>query len=63
MSHKKLEIWSIQREVVIEIHKMTLNDLLSLKCLNKEVKYGDRLNQSNHILLKGTEGEDINRIY
>jgi len=27
MSYKKLEIWQIARECVIEIHKMTLNDL------------------------------------
>ena len=27
MSYKKLEIWSLARELVIDIHKMTLNDL------------------------------------
>ncbi len=27
MSYKKLEIWQIAREVVIEIHKMSLNKL------------------------------------
>lgn len=27
MSYKKLEIWSIARELVIDIHKMTLKDL------------------------------------
>ena len=27
MSYKKLEIWSLSREVVIEIHKMTLQNL------------------------------------
>lgn len=27
MSYKKLEIWQIAREAVIDIHKMTLNDL------------------------------------
>ncbi|MCD4736141.1 MAG: four helix bundle protein [Bacteroidales bacterium] len=27
MSYKKLDIWQMAREVVIKIHKMTLNDL------------------------------------
>jgi four helix bundle protein len=27
MSYKKLEIWQLSREVVIEIHRMTLDDL------------------------------------
>lgn len=27
MSYKKLEIWRIARELVIDIHKMTLNEL------------------------------------
>jgi four helix bundle protein len=27
MSYKKLEIWQLAREIVIEIHNITLNDL------------------------------------
>ncbi len=27
MSYKKLEIWQLSREIVIDIHKMTLNNL------------------------------------
>lgn len=27
MSYKKLDIWKISREVVVQIHKMTLNEL------------------------------------
>ncbi len=27
MSYKKLEVWSLARELVIDIHRMTLNDL------------------------------------
>ncbi len=27
MSYKKLEIWSLARELVVDIHKMTLNEL------------------------------------
>jgi len=31
MSYKKLEIWSLSREIVIEIHKMTLQNLPSFE--------------------------------
>jgi len=27
MSYKNLEIWQLAREVALEVHKMTLNDL------------------------------------
>ena len=27
MSYKKLEIWQISRELVIDVHKMTLEEL------------------------------------
>lgn len=31
MSYKKLEIWSLSRQLVIDIHRMTLNDLPSFE--------------------------------
>ncbi len=49
MNYKDLEIWQLSREVVIELHKMSL-ELQNLKCMKKAARSEDQVNQLNQIL-------------
>jgi|SaaInlLV_10m_DNA_2_1039722.scaffolds.fasta_scaffold28195_2 hypothetical protein len=62
MSYKNLEIWKLAKENLIQIHKMTLTELLNLKCMRKEVKFADQANQLDPTLLKDIEEEDTEMI-
>ncbi len=44
ISYKKLEVWQLARELVINIHQMTLHDLPKMKCLKKQAKFAVQLN-------------------
>lgn len=61
MSYKKLEIWKLSRQVVVDLHRMSMQ-LPKLNCMKQVAKFDDPQNQSDLILLKDMAGGDIRRI-
>lgn len=49
MSYKKLQIWAMAREVVFEVHTMTLK-LPKFEILKKVLKSGDPVKQPKLLL-------------
>ena len=61
MSYKKLAIWQLSKELVIDIHKMTLNNLPKFEMFKWVIKLEDLRSQQGQILSKDTEEEGINK--
>ena len=61
MSYRKLQILILAREIVIDVHDMTMN-YQSLNCTKKVRKSGGRAKQQKLPLLTAMVGEGTNRI-
>ena len=59
MSYKNLEIWQLAREIALEVHKMTLEDLPKFEMLRRVNKSEGRQKAAGQPLLKGMEESDI----
>ncbi len=46
MSYRDLEIWQLAREMSIEIHRMTLNNLPKFEMINRFLAAVERKHQS-----------------
>ena len=61
MSYKKLQVWILSNELVIEIHNMTLNKLPKFEMYEEGNQIRRSIKSVKSNLLRDMVGEDINK--
>ena len=59
MSYKKLEIWKIARKLVIDIHKMTLNELPKFEMYEEGSQIRRTIKSVKSNIVKDMDAENI----